>query len=98
MLANTDTEPTDAVWAAIRHEARLEEQRGSCMCQFLSRFILAPPTLEDSLATLLSSKLAAREVCGDRLLSLILHVFQASPEIQRAIRQDLRAVVDRDPV
>lgn len=98
MQANTDLESTDPVWTAIRHEAQIEEQRGSCMCRFLNRYILAPSSLEDSLATLLSSKLAAREVCEERMSSLILHVFHASPEIQRAIRQDLRAVVDRDPV
>lgn len=94
----TTAESSDPVWTAIRREARAEEQRGSCMCPLLNRLILAPKELEDSLATILSSKLASRDMCEDRLSTLILQVLRSSPEIRFAIRQDLRAIVDRDPV
>ena len=91
-------ERTDSVWAAIRHEAAAEEQHAACLCQFLNRFILAQSNLEDSLGAILASKLATGEVCEDRLVSLISQAFRSDTEISAAIRQDLCAVADRDPV
>lgn len=93
-----DLESADPVWGAIRREARDEEKRSPYMCQFLNRIILAQPTLEESLATILASKLSTRDMCEERLVSLILQAFRGAARIQAAIRQDLKAVVDRDPV
>lgn len=93
-----DNVVTDVVWSDIRNEAAKEEQIGSGLCQFLNRFILAQPSLEDSLAAMLASKLATEIVTEDRLLSLINAAFQGDRGIQAAIRQDLCAVSDRDPV
>lgn len=94
----SDLEVADPIWAAIRREAREEEKRSSCMCHLLNRSILAHSTLEESLASILASKLATRDVCEERLTSLILQAFRSVPTIKSAIRQDLKAVVDRDPV
>lgn len=89
---------SDPIWEAIRREAKVEEQRGSCLCQFINKWVLEPIRLEDALSAILASKLATSCVGEERIKSLILHPFQASPEIRASIRQDLQAVVDRDPV
>lgn len=91
-------ETSDPTWAEVRREAHEEEQRGSCMCQLLNRFILSQTSLEESLATILASKLATKDACEERMMSLTLQAFRTTPAIQKAIRQDLRAVADRDPV
>ena len=91
-------EPADRIWAAILREAKTEEQAGSCLCLFLNHAVLEPTHLEGALAGILSSKLAASTVTEDRMQSLILHVFTGVPSIQLAIRNDLQAIVDRDPV
>lgn len=95
---STRTDSPDPVWAAIRREAFAEEQRGSCLCLFLNRAVLEPKRLEDALAGILSCKLATETVAEDRIRSLITQAFTASAAIREAIRNDLQAIVDRDPV
>ena len=68
------------------------------MCLFLNKSVLQAAHLEEALGGILSSKLATTTVTEDRMQSLILHSFAACPTIQRAIRNDLQAIVDRDPV
>jgi serine O-acetyltransferase len=97
-IARIDVETADPIWDAIRREARIEEQRGSCLCQFLNKSVMEPTRLEDALGGILSAKLATDCVGVDRMRSLILQAFAASSAIQLAIRDDLQAVVDRDPV
>ena len=91
-------EPTDPFWMAILREARTEEQAGSCLCLFLNKSVLEAAHLEEALSGILSSKLATPTVTEDRLQSLILHAFAAGSTIRRSIRNDLQAIVDRDPV
>lgn len=88
----------DVVWAAIRREAMLEEKRGSCLCLFLNQTVLESKRLEDALAGILSRKLATETVSEERIRSLILQAFCASSSIRDALRDDLQAIVDRDPV
>lgn len=88
----------DAIWTAIRRQAKVEERRGSCLCQFLNKLVLEPTRLESSLASILAAKVATPTVSEDRLTTLFQQAFLGSTSIQRAIRQDLQAIVDRDPV
>ena len=91
-------ESTDPVWDAIRREARVEEQRGSCLCLFLNKSVLVPRRLEEALGGILSRKLATETVGEGRMQALTLQAFDACSKIQKAIRNDLQAIVDRDPV
>ena len=91
-------EPADPIWAAIRREAKAEEQACSCLCLFLNKSVLELANMEDALGGILSSKLATGTITEDRMQSLILHAFAACPTIRLAIRNDLQAIVDRDPV
>jgi serine O-acetyltransferase len=95
-LASVDQ--SDPIWAAIRREASMEEQRGSCLSLFLNKSVLEPTRLEEALAGILSAKLATETVDEGRMKSIVLHVFDTGQAIREAIRNDLQAVVERDPV
>ena len=98
-VSTTIAEPDDdPIWVAIRRQAKVEERRGSCLCLFLNKLVLEPARLETALAVILASKLATPTVSEDRLVSLFQQAFLNSSSIQRAVRQDLQAIVDRDPV
>ena len=88
----------DPIWTAIRNEARQEERRGASLLLFLDKSVLEPTSLEDALSRILSAKLSAEMIGEDRTRSLLRQAFETSSAIQHAIRQDLQAVVDRDPV
>lgn len=88
----------DPIWSAIREEAAAEEQRSSCLCLFLNKTVLEVARLEEALGGILSSKLATDFVGGERMQSVVLRAFAACPAIRLAIRRDLQAIVDRDPV
>ena len=88
----------DHIWESIRREASLEERRGSCLCAFLNETVLESGQLEQALAGILCGKLATETVGKDRIRSLLLQAFVACPAIRQAIRNDLQAIVDRDPV
>lgn len=92
------TNVNDAMWVQIRQEASEEEQKSPLLFQFLSRFILSQASLEVALAEILGSKLATRDVCENRLASLFLQSFHRNERIPAAIRNDLCAIADRDPV
>ncbi|WP_373652533.1 serine O-acetyltransferase [Schlesneria sp. DSM 10557] len=88
----------DAVWDSICREARDEERRGSCLCAFLNETVLQSAHLEQALSSILCAKLATESVGKDRIQSLLMVAYQSSAAIRLAIRNDLQAIVDRDPV
>lgn len=89
---------SDPLWDSICREARVEERRGSSLCVFLNETVLESAQLEQALAGILAVKLATESVGKDRIKSLLLQAFLACPAIRLAIRNDLQAIVDRDPV
>lgn len=94
---SSNSQTGDPVWTAIRAEAWSEEDREPVLKSSLYQTILKQRRLEDSVALLMSERLAT-----DVLPSIILHdlfceAFTAEPAIGRAIRADLEAVRDRDP-
>ncbi|MEI8018343.1 MAG: serine O-acetyltransferase [Schlesneria sp.] len=97
-VSHEPKESTDPIWGEILREARTEDQAASCLCLFLHKAVLDAAHLEAALGGILSSKLATPTVTEDRMRSLIQHAFTACPTIRLAIRNDLQAIVDRDPV
>ena len=93
-----DVIENDPIWTAIRQEVRVEERRGSPLVLLLDKLVLEPVRLEDALAKILSPKLATPTVGEDRMTTLIRQAFFGDPSISVAIRRDLQAIVDRDPV
>jgi serine O-acetyltransferase len=87
----------DPIWLAIRAEARSEVEREPVLASFLHATILKHPRLEDALSFHLAGKLATDTLSPMLVRELIDETFAASPEIGRAIRDDLQAVRERDP-
>lgn len=89
---------TDTVWESLLNEARMEARCGSSLLPYLTKMVLEPRDLEESLAGILATKLATDYVDVEQLKNYMLSVFSSSPAIQGGIRRDLQAVADRDPV
>ncbi len=88
---------SDPIWTAIRAEARSEVEREPILASFLHATILKHPRLEDALSFHLAGKLATETLSPMLVRELIDETFAASPDIGRAIRDDLQAVRERDP-
>ena len=86
------------IWGAIRREASQQLARGSSLSLFLNRSVLECHRLEEALARILAGKLAAETLGEDRMKSIFVSAFDASPGIRDAIRNDLQAIFERDPV
>ncbi|SER84965.1 serine O-acetyltransferase [Propionibacterium cyclohexanicum] len=91
------TEHRDDVWSRIRTEARADAQNEPALASFLHTSVLSHPEFEDSLSFILASKLGTETVTSLSLQTLMKEAFDEEPEIGTAIREDLRAVLSRDP-
>ena len=89
---------SDPIWQSIRDEAKSELRRGSGLSLFLTKRIIEPTTLEQALGRILSEKLASEMVGEEQLRSFLTVPILACAAIQMAIRNDLQAIVERDPV
>jgi serine O-acetyltransferase len=88
---------SDPIWLAICAEARSEVEREPVLASFLHATILKHSRLEDALSFHLAGKLATETLSPMLVRELIDETFDASPDIGRAIRDDLQAVRERDP-
>lgn len=87
----------DPIWTAIRAEAWSEEERDPFLRQFLTETVLKNRRLEDALAQLLASKLGTGGVNPSLMRSLFDQAYTSCPSVGESIRNDLRAIRDRDP-
>ncbi len=93
----TPTPSHDEVWTRIRAEASAEAVAEPALASFLHTVILGHQHLEDALSFLLSSKLESSTVSALTLRELIDHALADDRSIGIAVREDLRAVLSRDP-
>jgi serine O-acetyltransferase len=91
------TVPRDEIWALVRAEAELEAAREPALASFLHTSVLAHSRLEDSLSYILAVKLGSETLTSLSLRALVDDAFDADPTIGVAFREDLRAVLSRDP-
>lgn len=89
---------TDPVWATLRIEAWSEFDREPLLRRLLLEAILDQPGLEVALSHLLAAKLSTLWTSTECLQSTLLEIFSGSPVIRAAIRRDLMAIRERDPV
>lgn len=86
------------VWAKVREEAAADVEEEPVMKAFYHNAVMSHPCLESALAAHLAAKLGTPEqIPRGVLYEIFLDAFLADPEVQRAVRADLRAVRDRDP-
>ncbi|KAL3627298.1 Diamine acetyltransferase 1 [Castilleja foliolosa] len=87
----------DQIWLKIKQEAYFSSTNEPIMSDFYNTSILSHNSLESALANHLSIKLYNANLSKDVLYSVFLKALIESVEIQSAVRDDLRAVKDRDP-
>lgn len=87
----------DRVWQTVRREAAADASAEPLLSSYLFASVLSHPSLERSLAFVLSSRLADATLLGTELFGLFLATMRRDPSIANAARADLIAVRERDP-
>jgi serine O-acetyltransferase len=87
----------DRLWQRMREEARWDAVQEPLLASFLYSTILSQRSLERALAFHLGNKLASSTLLSTQLCSVINDTFMEDAGIRRAIREDIRAVKERDP-
>ena len=85
------------LWAQLRAEADEHAKSEPVLASFLHMSVIMHPTMEKSLAFLLSNKLSSPTLLGTQLMRLFLEAYEDDPEILHSAVADLQAVKDRDP-
>ena len=90
-------EPTPpAAWQRLLDEARAAAEREPVLQPMLEATIFSQPGLAASVAERLTGKLSGHGL-EDTALRALLREALCQPEIERSLRCDLAAIVDRDP-
>lgn len=87
----------DSLWTKIRAEALTHAAEEPMLASFLYSSVLNHAHFEDALSFILASKLDSSTLTAVTLRDLVDNAFRADPEICRAARADIEAVVVRDP-
>ncbi|XP_031489499.1 serine acetyltransferase 1, chloroplastic-like [Nymphaea colorata] len=87
----------DELWAKMREEARKDVEQEPVLGSYYISAILAHDSLESALATHLGYRLATPSLPGSNLAEVFLAVLQEDRAIRAAVREDLRAIKERDP-
>lgn len=90
-------ECSDQIWLKIRQEAEFDITQEPILSKFYHSAILSHNSLESALANHLAIKLCNTNLSSDALYSVFLKALVEDGEIHRAIRDDLKAVRERDP-
>ena len=89
--------PHDEIWRRIRIEATESAEAEPALASYLHTVVLAHDRLEDALSYILASKLGSPTITSLTLRALIDEAFDNDRSIGLAFREDLRAVLSRDP-
>lgn len=92
-----DTQQNDRVWQDIRQEAADDTQREPMLASFLYQIILNHASFEDALSFQLAGKLESHALTAVTLRDLIDEALERDPGIGWSAREDIKAVVERDP-
>ncbi|MFV0298797.1 MAG: serine O-acetyltransferase [Hyphomicrobiaceae bacterium] len=102
MLANStrlneQIHSVDPIWASIRDEAERAVSSERALGGFIYATILSHDRLEDAVCHRLAQRLDHSDVDAGLINQVFADVIKSKPELGRAFRADLAAVVDRDP-
>lgn len=87
----------DPVWLELRHQAQKSHDREPALASLLKSVILDQTSLEAALSSRLSRKLAYHATPEGYLKEVFIQAFSEDPSIGVKVRQDIRAVCERDP-
>ncbi|KAL8033002.1 hypothetical protein ABFX02_13G134700 [Erythranthe guttata] len=96
---NQETHSEDQTWQKIRQEAEFDSAQEPILSEFYNSAILSHTSLESALANHLSLKLCNPSLSRDALYGVFCKALieEDGGGIRRAIRDDLKAVRERDP-
>eukprot|EP00271_Cylindrocystis_brebissonii_P004747 TRINITY_DN16580_c0_g1_i1.p1 TRINITY_DN16580_c0_g1~~TRINITY_DN16580_c0_g1_i1.p1 ORF type:complete len:471 (+),score=50.17 TRINITY_DN16580_c0_g1_i1:386-1798(+) len=95
--AQKEVEDEDGLWRDIRNEAKRESGNEPALASFLFATILAHNSLERALAFHVANKLGDATLLSTQLFTVFAQIFETDESIQKAIRADIRAFMERDP-
>lgn len=81
----------------LRHEAQSDVHQEPILCNYYCELIFSHKTLEYALANLLATKLSSTSLPRYVVNEVFYRVLNEDFEIREAIRDDLKAVKERDP-
>ncbi|KAF9588489.1 hypothetical protein IFM89_011689 [Coptis chinensis] len=87
----------DDIWLKMREEAQSDMEEEPILFNYYYASILSHKSLESALANHLAMKLSNSSLSSNILLEVFSSVFNEDQEIRRAIRDDIKAVKERDP-
>lgn len=85
------------LWVQMKDEARLDVEQEPILSNYYFSSILSHDSIETALANYLSMKLSNSTLPTANLYQLFLGVLKEDQEIMLAVKDDLRAVKERDP-
>jgi serine O-acetyltransferase len=88
----------DPIWEQLRAEAEVVAAREPQLAGLIHTSVLNHDTLEAAVAHRIAARLEHDELGDGAIRQAFMDALEADPEIGVAIRADLSAVIDRDPV
>ncbi|XP_052180755.1 serine acetyltransferase 1, chloroplastic-like [Diospyros lotus] len=92
-----EEEEEDRIWIRIRGEAISNVEQEPILSEYYHSLILSHKSLESALANHLATNLSNSSLSRDALYEVLLGLLEQDRDTKRAIRDDLRAVEERDP-
>lgn len=92
-----DEDKDDGLWLQMQDEARADINQEPMLSSFIYASILAHASLESALANHLSVKLSNSSLSLGTLVDIFMGVLTEDQEVIKAVKDDLRAVKERDP-
>lgn len=89
--------PGDPVWDHIRREVQQDADGEPILSTYLYETVLIHDTMEEALSSHLANLLESPRLHAITIRELLDEAFQNDPSISVAIREDITAIVDRDP-
>ncbi|GAB2284754.1 Diamine acetyltransferase 1 [Dionaea muscipula] len=87
----------DDIWSKMIEEAKMDLEQEPILSHYYYNSILSHKSFEAALAGHLSSKLSSSILPSTTLFDLFTEVLSEEGEIIRAVKEDLKAVRERDP-
>ncbi|KAF5176681.1 Serine acetyltransferase [Thalictrum thalictroides] len=87
----------DDIWLKMREEAKYDMEQEPLLLNYYFISILSHKSLESALANHLAMKLSNSSLSSNTLYEVFLSIINEDYEIKRAIRDDIKAVKERDP-
>ncbi|KAK4795518.1 hypothetical protein SAY86_027844 [Trapa natans] len=94
---SSENDKDDYLWEKMQEEAKSNSSQEPLLAHYYQMSILSHDSLESALASHLSAKLSGSGLRGEALCGLFGGVFLEDKEMVECVKDDLRAVKERDP-